>query len=149
MANKAQEFPPSSVKVGANFVSMCPEEPAKDDKVPETVASRVDDIKADLEERLSNMIQDKMKECDLRVNELAASVEHVQMEVQEVQTAVDELKEDTKNEFTSIRSDIANGNASIMNQMQNLFQKMQSELQTTLVANKETSVEADAKRPHH
>ena len=145
---RTNEFPSTTVKVGANFISMCPEEPSQDVTTPTTVASRVDDIKADLEEKLSNMIHDRMKECDLRVSTLAATVEHVQAEVQEVQTAVDDLRAETMGEFTSIKGDIATGNATIMNQMQNLFQKMQTELQTTLIANKD-SAETEPKRPRH
>lgn len=120
---------------------------------PTTVTSRIDhikqDLKADLEERLTNMIQDRMKECDMRVETLAATVEYVQNEVQEVQNAVHDLRTDTKAEFTSIRGDIADGNNTIMSQMQSLFSKMQTELQTTLTANKDTAVEADNKRPRH
>ena len=78
-----------------------------------------------------------------------ASVDQVQSEVHDVQQAVDELKADTKTEFSTIRGDITEGNNTIMSQMQNLFQKMQSELQSTLGANKDAGVEADAKRPRH
>ena len=153
-AAKPAEVPVSVAKIGANFCpSMCPEESVGDVTTPTTVTSRIDnikaDLKADLEERLTNMIQDRMRECDMRVDYLAASVEQVQSEVKEVQSAVEDLKVDTKAEFSSIRGDITEGNNTIMSQMQNLFSKMQSELQTTLNANKDVSVEADAKRPRH
>ena len=45
----------------------------------------------------------------MRVETLAATVEYVQNEVQEVQNAVHDLRTDTKAEFTSIRGDIADG----------------------------------------
>ena len=151
---KSSDTPVSTVQIGANFCpSMCPEESVGEVTTPTTVTSRIDhikqDLKADLEERLTNMIQDRMKECDMRVETLAATVEYVQNEVQEVQNAVHDLRTDTKAEFTSIRGDIADGNNTIMSQMQSLFSKMQTELQTTLAANKDTAVEADNKRPRH
>ena len=151
---KSSDTPVSTVQIGANFCpSMCPEESVGEVTTPTTVTSRIDhikqDLKADLEERLTNMIQDRMKECDMRVETLAATVEYVQNEVQEVQNAVHDLRTDTKAEFTSIRGDIADGNNTIMSQMQSLFSKMQTELQTTLTANKDTAVEADNKRPRH
>ena len=151
---KAVDMPVSVAQAGANFCpSMCPEESIGDTTTQSTVTSRIDnikaDLKADLEDRITAMIQDRMQECDMRVDALSTSVEHVQAEVQEIQSAVDELKTDTKAEFTNIRSDISEGNNTIMSQMQNLFQKMQSELQTTLSANKDAGIEADAKRPRH
>ena len=151
---KAVDMPVSVAQAGANFCpSMCPEESIGDTTTQSTVTSRIDnikaDLKADLEDRITAMIQDRMRECDMRVDALSTSVEHVQAEVQEIQSAVDQLKTDTKAEFTNIRSDISEGNNTIMSQMQNLFQKMQSELQTTLSANKDAGIEADAKRPRH
>eukprot|EP00435_Cladocopium_sp_Y103_P027955 s199_g6.t3 len=120
---------------------------------PTTVTSRIDtirtDLRTDLEEKLTNLIQDRMRECDLKVNELAATVQNVQMEIQDVSSVVEDMKTETKEEFTAIRSDIASGNSCIMNQMQNLFQKMQTEIQTTLTAAKEGQNETEAKRPRH
>ena len=149
---KTQESVKAPIQLGANFC-MCPEENLGGGTTPTTVASRVDDIKADLkadlEEKLTSLIQDRLKDCDLRVDALTTSLEHMQTEVQDVQATVEDLRSETKSEFTAIRGDIANGNASLMNQMQSLFQKMQNELQTTLVSGKDTNVEADAKRPRH
>ena len=151
---KPVETPVAIAPMGANFCpSMCPEESFGEAATTTTVTSRIDnikaDLKADLEERLTAIIHDRMRECDMRVDSLSASVDQVQSEVHDVQQAVDELKADTKTEFSTIRGDITEGNNTIMSQMQNLFQKMQSELQSTLGANKDAGVEADAKRPRH
>ena len=149
---KPAELQTATVKVGANF-SMCPEDmnSCPDVTTPTTVASRVDnikaDLKADLEERLTSMIESRMKECDSKVNELAATVDLVKMEVHDVQSSVDSMKKETKDEIASMRADISSGNSCIMNQMQNLFQKMQSELQNTLGGAKEEHAETEAKRP--
>eukprot|EP00435_Cladocopium_sp_Y103_P051423 s1804_g16.t1 len=147
---KTAEGPKTAIQFGANFCSE--EQSGGDATTPTTVASRVEDIKTDirtdLEEKLTNLIQDRMKECDMRISTLADTVEHVQTEIHEVQDAVEGLTSETKTEFASIRGDIANGNASIMSQMQNLFSKMQTELQSTLSASKEAQ-ETEAKRPRH
>lgn len=98
-----------------------------------SVTTRLSDMKCDLEERLtaklSTMLDGRIQKCDERITHLASSVESVKAEVattaEQTQKALDE-------QSATIQSQLTGNNNAIMQQMQSLFTKMQSELQASL-----------------
>ena len=128
-----------SSKADADF-SMCPEE----DDVP-TVASRMSCLKTDLEDRLTSMINERIKKCDEKIADVHASVEAVQHEVaastEQTKLELDVIKEQQNvmqsrlGSFeASFESSFNASNSALMSQMQGLFQQMQTSLNTRLDA---------------
>ena len=118
--------------------SMCPEEADSS-----TVASRMSCLKSDLEDRLTTMINDRIKECDDKIAEIHTSVEAVQQEVatstEQTRLELDVIKgnQDTLqakfgNIEASFEASFNASNTALMNQMQGLFQQMQNSLNTRL-----------------
>lgn len=118
--------------------SMCPEEADSS-----TVASRMSCLKSDLEDRLTTMINDRIKKCDDKIAEIHTSVEAVQQEVatstEQTRLELDVIKgnQDTLqakfgNFEASFEASFNASNTALMNQMQGLFQQMQNSLNTRL-----------------
>eukprot|EP00438_Fugacium_kawagutii_P002089 Skav219391 [mRNA] locus=scaffold2133:129222:133865:+ [translate_table: standard] len=112
-------------------VSMCPEEDACGATSASTT-TRLSDMKADLEERLTEMINEKMQACDDRITTVASSIESVRSDLGVVvQESKKEFKE-LRDQQNSIQTQIQQNNSGMLTQMQKLFKQMQNELQTTL-----------------
>lgn len=139
----------SSATPHADF-SMCPE----DDTA--TVASRMSCLKNDLEDRLTSMINERMKQCDDKIAEIHTTVEAVQQDVA-ASTEQTKLELDViKDQQTALQSQMSTfettfestfnaSNNALMTQMQGLFQQMQNSLSTRLDAI-EGAGESDQKR---
>eukprot|EP00438_Fugacium_kawagutii_P027149 Skav201185 [mRNA] locus=scaffold2736:225193:229740:+ [translate_table: standard] len=104
-----------------------------------SVSTRLSDMKSDLEERLStklmSMMDHKFKACDDRINDLAASVDEVKMEVA---ASVSGTQKQLEDQSAAIQAQLKGNNDSIMHQMQSLFTKMQTELKETMTVEPST-----------
>eukprot|EP00438_Fugacium_kawagutii_P036311 Skav220723 [mRNA] locus=scaffold2753:91098:95669:- [translate_table: standard] len=98
-----------------------------------SVSTRLSDIKCDLEERLSakfsTLMETRFKECDDRITQLADTVEEVK---QEVTSATSSTQKQLEDQSAAIQAQLKGSNDSILQQMQSLFSKMQSDLQATM-----------------
>lgn len=126
-------LPPAEtyVPMQPNF-SMCPEDDAGT-TTPVSTSTRFTDLKVDLEDKLTEMINEKMRTCDAKIAQVATSVEGVRHELGAV-------IEHSKREFielreqqTSIQTQIQTNNNGMLHQMQTLFKQMQQELKASLV----------------
>lgn len=108
------------VPAPVNF-SMCPEE----DGTSTTTASRM----SDLEERLTDMINQKVQTVAATVNEVKGQLHHV---VEETKKDFREVREQQATLQSSIQAQIQTSSSGILQQMQSMFQTMQQELQTTI-----------------
>eukprot|EP00438_Fugacium_kawagutii_P034403 Skav207738 [mRNA] locus=scaffold362:374752:379339:- [translate_table: standard] len=99
---------------------------------PETVSTRLSDIKCDLEEKLtmklSSMMDAKIQACDEKIATLNGAVEDIRTEVASTAAATQKQLE---NQSATIQSQLNGNNDAIMKQMQHLFTKMQTELQAS------------------
>ncbi len=126
-----------AVSTHADF-SMCPE-----DSEASTVASRMSCLKSDLEDRLTSMINDRIKKCDEKIAEIHTSVEAVQHEVaasnEQTKLELEVIRDQQvslQSQFgtfeASFESSFNASNNALMTQMQGLFQQMQNSLNTRL-----------------
>ena len=127
----------SRASLQADF-SMCPDEADS-----ATVVSRMSCLKTDLEDRLTAMIDERMKNCDAKIADIQTSVESFQHEVS-VATEQTKLELDViRDQQSSLQTQLGTfestfqasfnaSNTALMNQMQGLFQQMQSSISNRL-----------------
>lgn len=153
----------------ANF-SMC----AEDETDGGTTATRMSDLRSDLEEKFSNMIQERFSVCNERINKIGDTVMAVKQEVTDmtnathaiessvsaVQADIAHVASTSAKEFDSIKaqnnesihqqiqSSIQSSNTGLMQQMQSLFQQMKTDIQASIAA-KDENAEGEPKRPKH
>lgn len=126
----ATENPTAVIPLPANF-SMCPEDdPGAASSV--TASTRFSDLKADLEERLQDMIDERMKQCDEKIAQVSTAVEGVRTELGVVVDHSRKEFQDLRDQQNNIQAQIQSNNAGMLQQMQSLFKQMQQELTATL-----------------
>lgn len=118
------------VPLPANF-SMCPEDETGS-TTPTSSSTRFTDLRVDLEEKLTTMINNKMQNCDQKIAQVAASVEGVKSELGMVVEHSKKEFNDLREQQVSLHTTIQNNNNGMLTQMQNLFKQMQQELKATL-----------------
>eukprot|EP00438_Fugacium_kawagutii_P021448 Skav208595 [mRNA] locus=scaffold3715:119990:124616:+ [translate_table: standard] len=131
-ANKSQNLNPV-LKMAA--VSVVPHEEVSDDA---STASRLSDLRTDLEERLTHLVNQKMSQCDEKIGALAGTVSEVQSQMTNVTTVTEQTRNDllTMNEqHKALQQQIDNNNQGLITQMKSLFDTMQSELKSELAKN--------------
>ena len=121
-------------KVKQADFSMCPE-----DSDTVTVATRMSALSTDLEDKLTNMINEKIMACDSKITGLHQSIETLKVEVdtatQQTQLELEVVKDQQstiQNQLGTVESSIASSSNALMTQMQGLFQQMQSSLNNRL-----------------
>eukprot|EP00438_Fugacium_kawagutii_P008311 Skav206334 [mRNA] locus=scaffold1420:359109:363701:+ [translate_table: standard] len=122
------------VPAPANF-SMCPE----DDTAATTTATRM----SDLEERLTDMINMKVSTVAATVEEVKGKLQHV---VDETRKEFVEVREQQSAIQTSIQTQIQSSNNGLLEQMQNMFQKMQQDLTSTIQARQDANMEDEKEK---
>eukprot|EP00438_Fugacium_kawagutii_P004553 Skav227316 [mRNA] locus=scaffold826:52234:56532:+ [translate_table: standard] len=123
-------------------VSMCPED---DTYATTSTSTRLSDLKDDLEVKLTEMINDRMKHCDEKIAQVATSVEGVRNELGVVIEHSKREFVELRDQQTSIQNQIQQNNVGMMNQMTNLFKQMQRELKESLMPT-ETDDDMETKR---
>lgn len=108
--------------------SFCPED-MQDDSSSTTTATRISDMRTDLEDRLTRMINDRitgeLQGCHERIDQVANGLGQVQKDVQA-------NAEYAAQQFHNIDTTMATNQSGLLNQMQQLFTKMQSELDASI-----------------
>lgn len=98
-----------------------------------SVSTRLSDIKDDLEERLTSkltsLIDGKMKDCDDRITHISKSLDEVKNEASSHAASTQRHLEE---QSSAIQQQLCTNNNTIMQQMQAMFTKMQTELQASL-----------------
>lgn len=132
-SQKIQSFGPGSKVKQADF-SMCPE-----DSDTTTVATRISALSTDLEDRLTNMINEKIQACDAKISGLHGAMEGMKSDVekayQHTQAEIDVVKKQQNHihaQLGSVETSIASSSNAMMAQMQGLFQQMQNSLNSRL-----------------
>eukprot|EP00438_Fugacium_kawagutii_P024326 Skav216810 [mRNA] locus=scaffold135:54537:60375:- [translate_table: standard] len=129
VANKPKQTDVTMSKqpVNANF-AMCPDEA---DAVSDASAStRFDEIKSNLEEHIAGLVHDKLKQYDQQIEVLKTAIDQTR---NESQAATTELKSEittVAQQQNAIQEQIVQGNTGVVNQMQKMFQQMQSSINT-------------------
>eukprot|EP00438_Fugacium_kawagutii_P030433 Skav216218 [mRNA] locus=scaffold238:327181:331866:- [translate_table: standard] len=107
--------------------SMCPD----DDAASSTTASRLSDMKNELEDKLMGMINEKIRGCDERISGVANSVAEVKNDLHTVAEHTQKSFNEVKNQQNSIQMQIEQNNNGLMKQMQSLFTQMQQDLKSS------------------
>eukprot|EP00438_Fugacium_kawagutii_P006560 Skav207720 [mRNA] locus=scaffold1347:154768:159378:- [translate_table: standard] len=107
--------------------SMCPE----DDEASTTTASRLSDMKNELEDRLIGLINEKVKGCDEKIAEVAHSVAEVRANVSSVAEQAQKGFCEVKEQHNNIQMQIQQNNAGMLKQMKTLFEQMQQDFRST------------------
>lgn len=137
MKSKGQETPKTTgsfARVKQADFSMCPE-----DSDTTTVATRISTLSSDLEDKLTNMINEKIQACDAKFDWLNNSFESLKHGVEatshQTQMELDLVKEQQSTiqaQLGSVETSIASSSNALMSQMQGLFQQMQNSLNARL-----------------
>ncbi len=132
-ATKSTPFGSVSKVKQADF-SMCPE-----DSDTVTVATRMSALSTDLEDKLTNMINEKIQACDSKITGLHHSIDTLKVEMdtatQQTQLELELVKDQQssiQNQLGNVETSIASSSSALMTQMQGLFQQMQSSLNNRL-----------------
>eukprot|EP00438_Fugacium_kawagutii_P003657 Skav224227 [mRNA] locus=scaffold939:1185730:1190316:+ [translate_table: standard] len=108
--------------------SFCPED-MTDGASTTTTATRISDMKQDLEEQLSKLVSEKisteLQACHSRIDQVSSGLELVQREVAA-------NAEYSAKQFHHIDNTMASNQAGLLKEMQSLFTKMQSELDSSI-----------------
>eukprot|EP00438_Fugacium_kawagutii_P004368 Skav214812 [mRNA] locus=scaffold1934:69605:74282:+ [translate_table: standard] len=112
--------------------SMCPEDDEHSEAT--TVASRLSDLKYDMEVKLTTMMNERIKACDDRIAQVAASVETVKSDVVAVATSSKAEFAQLRTQQSEIQSQIEGNNNNLLKQMQSMFQTMQNDIKATLAS---------------
>lgn len=137
--NKSKQSIQDAPMVQANF-AMCPDE--LDAPSEASVSTRFDEIKTNLEDHISGIVQTRLKQYDDQIAVLQSAIDQTRNEAQASTTELKGEIATVTQQQNAIQAQIVQGNTSVVQQMQQMFKQMQNSINTRL-----DTLENEAKRP--
>ena len=116
-----------------------PDDAEMDSTAPSS--TRLGEIQGDLEVTMAAMIDEKMKECDRKINGLQQAIEANQKEWKQSHEQTSSAVQNVVEQVSSFESTFASANNQMMSQMQSMFAKMEK-MQTNFSSKLDTKLEA-------